>query len=87
MSEKLNFAGWDGFFDQIRFTLYRTAHIQAKYIEEINSRTKSLESRKLLEIAAGSGYTSAIVADLLWETSPLITVSDVSEDLGTSCAP
>ncbi len=81
MSEELNFKGWDGFFDQIRFTLYRTAHIQAKYIEEINSRAKLLESPRLLEIAAGSGYTSAIVADLLWETNPLVTVSDVSEDL------
>lgn len=87
-----NFDNWDQFFDKIPFTFYRTSLIQKRYIEEILSQVKLLrksligtpdENRTitLLEIAGGSGYTSAVIQDLLKNENVEVYFSDLSDKL------
>lgn len=78
---KNNFNNWDQFFDTIDFTFYRTAKIQSKYIDTILEQTKNIQHPKLLEIAGGSGYTSAIIADLLKLKHAEINYSDLSPSI------
>src|SRR5690606_23757676 len=77
--EGLNFQDWNDFFKRVPFTYYRTALIQKKYIEMIDQFTP--ENGKLLEIAAGSGYTSAVVSDLVRNKNAVVTLSDLEPDL------
>jgi SAM-dependent methyltransferase len=70
---------WVDFFNKIKFTYYRSSLIQMKYIDVIQ-RVASNNSL-LLEIASGSGYTSAIVSDLLSKKNAKVIATDISEDL------
>ncbi len=84
MQEGLNFHDWNDFFKKIPFTYYRTSLIQKKYIEVIDKFTP--QNGKLLEIAAGSGYTSAVVSDLVRKKNATVTMSDLEPDLVNSAA-
>lgn len=75
----LNFQNWDEFFDKIPFTFFMTSQIQKKYIETIKANTP--DGGKLLEIAGGSGYTSAVVADVTRTKNAVVTFSDLEQSL------
>src|SRR5690606_12194638 len=84
MKEGLNFVDWNEFFNKIPFTFYRTSIIQKKYIETIDLYTP--KNGKLIEIAAGSGYTSAVVADLVRDKNAIVTMSDLEMNLVNKAA-
>ena len=75
----LNFQNWDEFFEKIPFTFFMTSQIQKKYIETIKANTP--DGGKLLEIAGGSGYTSAVVADVVRTKNGTVTFSDLEQTL------
>jgi 2-polyprenyl-3-methyl-5-hydroxy-6-metoxy-1,4-benzoquinol methylase len=83
----LNFKDWDDFFKDIPFTFFRTSIIQEKYIntilDEVNNirNVNSDKKIKILEIAGGSGYTSAVLQDLLKDKNVEVYYSDLSENL------
>lgn len=87
----LNYSDWKEFFDKINFTFFRTSSIQKKYIETIVKYTKKCIARpfgrmdwekvKIMEIASGSGYTSAVLADLLKRENVEVIFSDLDERL------
>lgn len=70
---------WNEFFAKIPFTYYRSSLIQNKYIDIIDRFTK--EGYTLAEIASGSGYTSAIVADLLRRKNCKVWATDIEPKL------
>lgn len=78
MSEN-NFNNWQEFFAKIPFTFYRTSLIQNKYINVIDKYTD--KNADLLEIAGGSGYTTAVVADLVRTKNAKVTYSDIDKSL------
>jgi len=84
MQEGLNFQDWNEFFKKIPFTYYRTSLIQKKYIQMIDEYTP--QHGKLIEIAAGSGYTSAVVSDLVRKKGAKVTMSDLEPDLVNSAS-
>ena len=65
---------WKGFFD--KFSVKNTVLIQKYYIEEILNNTK--KDDLLMEIAAGSGYTSIV---LLHSGRKNIMCSDIEDEL------
>ena len=79
MVNDLNFQNWDEFFNKNPFTFFMTSQIQKKYIQTINSYTP--ENGTLLEIAGGSGYTSAVVADLVRTKNASVIFSDLEKSL------
>ena len=76
---ELNFQNWGEFFEKVPFTFFRTAVLQQKYIETIDKNT-AVDGR-LLEIAGGSGYTSAIVADLVRTKKASVVFSDLQPSI------
>jgi SAM-dependent methyltransferase len=72
---------WSEYFRNIEFTLYRSAKIQAKYIDTIHDMACKLNSPVLLEVATGSGYTSVLVADLLRNKGARVIATDVEPEL------
>lgn len=70
---------WVEFFDKIKFTYYRSSLIQERYIDVINRVTN--KGSVLMEIASGSGYTSALVADLVRIKDAKVIATDISTDL------
>lgn len=70
---------WIEFFDKIKFTYYRSSLIQERYIDVINRVTD--DGATLMEIASGSGYTSALVADLVRTKGAKVIATDISENL------
>lgn len=72
----LNFQNWSDFFKNIPFTFFRTSQIQKKYIQTILDYAPK-KNAKLLEIAGGSGYTAAVVADLVRNDGGVVTYSDL----------
>lgn len=84
MQDGLNFQDWNEFFKKIPFTFFRTSLIQKKYIETIDKFTP--DGGRLLEIAGGSGYTSAVVADLVRNKNATVTMSDLEPKLVRAAA-
>lgn len=76
----MSFDNWIDFFKTISFTYFRTSLIQERYIAKILESAKRFENAKLLEIATGSGYTSAVVADLL-RNSAQVVASDIDVNI------
>lgn len=82
-----NFENWDDFFKNIPFTFFRTSIIQEKYINTILNEVNNIRNVnpdkkiKILEIAGGSGYTSAVLQDLLKDKNVEVYYSDLSENL------
>lgn len=72
---------WSEYFKNIEFTLYRSAKIQAKYIDTIHDMACRLNSPVLLEVATGSGYTSVLVADLLRNKGARVIATDIEPEL------
>jgi len=72
---------WSEYFKNIEFTLYRSAKIQAKYIDTIHDMACRLNSPVLLEVATGSGYTSVLLADLLRNKGAKVIATDVEPEL------
>ncbi len=72
---------WEEFFKNIPFTYYRSSIIQNKYIETINRVANERLSNTIMEIASGSGYTSALVADLLSKNDTKVIATDVNENI------
>lgn len=72
---------WSEYFTNIEFTLYRSAKIQAKYIDTIHDMACKLNAPVLLEVATGSGYTSVLVADLLRNKGARVIATDVEPEL------
>jgi ubiquinone/menaquinone biosynthesis C-methylase UbiE len=70
---------WVEFFKKISFTYYRSSLIQQKYIDVINRNVN--EGDLLMEIASGSGYTSAIVGDLTRTKGAKVIASDIDSEL------
>lgn len=70
---------WNEFFSKIPFTYYRSSLIQNKYIDVINRFAG--ERSIILELASGSGYTSAIVADLLRKKNCSVFATDIEPKL------
>src|SRR3989304_5833827 len=79
---KLNYTGWNDFFKDKSFTLFRTSLIQKRYIDTIYNYAISCgHPAKILEVAGGSGYTSAIIADLLKNYNTRVIYSDLEPTL------
>lgn len=76
----MSFDNWIDFFKTISFTYFRTSLIQERYISKIMEHAKRYQNARLLEIATGSGYTSAVVADLL-RNSAQVVASDIDETI------
>lgn len=74
----MNYDDWDDFFSKLNFTFFKTSLIQKKYIETICEYAKQFDRPKILEIASGSGYTSAVLANLLRKDNVRVIVSDIS---------
>jgi len=72
---------WGDYFKNIEFTLYRSAKIQAKYIDTIHDMACRLNSPVLLEVATGSGYTSVLLADLLRNKGARVIATDIEPEL------
>ena len=64
---------WKNFFDG--FSLFKTSLIQENYINTVKKYTP--QNGKILEIAAGSGLTSVLLADMGYK----VTCTDIDEDL------
>lgn len=77
----MSYTDWESFFDKLNFTMFRTALIQKKYIETVEAYAVTTHNPRILEIAAGSAYTSVIMADLLARRGGTVIVSDLSSDL------
>lgn len=77
----MNYDDWESFFNNLNFTYFRTSLIQKKYIETIEEYAKKQPRPRVLEIAAGSAYTSVVVADLLRKDGGTVMISDLSPEL------
>lgn len=75
----MKYNNWNDFFNNIPFTFFKTSLIQQKYIETIYEETPVFG--KILEIAGGSGYTSAVIADFLRRKETSVTYSDLEPNL------
>lgn len=77
----MNYTNWESFFDTINFTFLHTSLIQKKYIKTVEEVAKNFSEPSILEIAAGSGYTSVVVADLLRSFNGTVCASDLSPQI------